>query len=611
MRRNLCFLSVCLASSACLLFALGTREAAAAWGSMEEEDRTALLWVPEMNTVDWEALERVLEKHPDATLTLALSPTEVPEEFHALVKGWIEDGRLEVALRISGDPILPLLRRYRRRDAIDRIALGRTQFRQIFGRLPEGFVAGDGALTSELAGQLEKLGFLWAAVGDSVFRTPWYTEGSDPMIVIPFHVPASSHTASIIPEEGVRALVLSELGGALAPGGGAESLTILFEDSRNDQWTSASRAMAHMRPYAVGPEEWPPWSGEISLWTDHPLQEKAWKLYKLTVDALMRYQNSGSASLRTLNRATTSLYRAQNSRYYRVSHLRSKVMERKFRARLRRVFKIVGKKPPRAFLTPITYRGAVDYSTPGESPSEESSPEGAPDVPSEEGEVESGLEENSLFFQNPEGSSASLPETLPELPAGTTAEHLWTPRALRIRWDEESVILDLSVGTLREKKETPHGYEGLMLEVYMDLNHLAGRGATALLPGRRGFVRSLDAWEYAIIANSWKTGLYRAVPGQPPAFIESLKTEIILEEQTIRISVPRSRLRGNPAAWGYIFLALATDTSRAKRSPPIPLAGQGGSPLLGVLASLESQGKLATSKSSYRRLQALRLPDGS
>lgn len=582
----------------------------AAWGKTKEEMRTVLLWNPEMESIDWMALQKLLRAHPDAGLTIALSPEMIPEEVRPWLAAWVKEGRLEIALRIAGDPILPLIQKQRGRDVIERIALARMEYKQIFDRFPDGFVAGDGALTPALAQTLERQKFKWSAVGDSAFRTPWYTESEKPMVIFPFHVPESTAPAYLANLKEIYTVVLDESYGRVSGGYGIEILTGLFQETPNDRWTSASAALEHINPYAVGPAHWPLWSGPLDAWTAHPLQDKAWRLYSLAVGAMKSYQNSGAASLSVLNRANTHIYRAQNSQYYTVKNLKTRAMEHAFRSHLSRVFKTINRQPPRVLSSPIKSPIPIDSAelTDIEAPLAEPE-EKEENATQEGGAVREVLEANSLSFENPEDSLAALPTRMPELPEGSTAQHLWTPHALNVTWDEASVTLTMSVQRLYADEKAPNGYAALMLELYVDLNNLSGRGATALLPQRKGFVHSADAWEYAIIATGWDVGLYRAVPGQPPALVQKLNSTTDMEKGAVTVTVPRNRLRGNPARWGYILLTLATDSLSAQSIPPRPLEGENGSPLLGLLGSLEAQKKLANSKSTYRRINALRIKE--
>lgn len=589
-----------------LPFFLCAAQAQGAWGKTKDEHKTALLWVPEHGEIDWRSFEELTARHPDASLTVALVPSEIPETERAWLADRIRNGRIEVALRLAGDPILPLLHGYRKRDVIDLVALARVEYKKIFGRDPSGFVPGSGALSEETARFVEMQKIKWAAAGDAALRSPWLVGLQGAMNIIPFHVPESTAPAALAELYDVRAVVLDETSGSIAAGAGVDILTALLEDTRNDRWTSVALSMPHAQPYAVGPEDWPLFVGDIRDWTEDPLQKRAWRLYEAAAAALEKYQNSGAASLNTLNRATESLYRAQNSSFFLPKNLRSPSMERRLRAHLSKIYQTLNMKAPQALRQAI-YSAADPLTEPilqgGEAPPE--SPERSAGAET----MRISIEEGSLLFENPEGSTASLPVRLPALPPGAAAAHLWTLESLQVRWDDASVSFTVKMADLLERRETPLGFDALMLELYIDLNRLARRGATALLPERKGFLPTLDAWEYAIVCHGWAAELYRSVPGQPPALVERLEASADLKENAVRIVIPRSRLRGNPLAWGYLLLALSTEEGIARGRMPSPLDGVNGSPLLGVLAPLDAQKKLAASRAAYRRLSPVRIEE--
>ncbi|MFH1723184.1 MAG: glucodextranase DOMON-like domain-containing protein [Elusimicrobiota bacterium] len=588
--------------------------AAGFWGWPSEEasgvqkapGREALLWVPDEGATDFDELRTTLEKYPKARLTIALAPNEIPESARPWLVEHVGSGRLEVALRIPGDPILPLVHAERPQGVTERLAIGRSLYREIFGRLPEGFVPGGGALTPAHAEPLAEQGFKWTTAGDAAFARPWYAH--DDLRIVPFHVIESTGPDSLPPPDDTPAVALDEASAGIPAGSGTALLSRMFESAGQDRWTTVASALESARPYAVGPDPWPTWSGDLSRWDGDPLQRQAWSLYRRTAEALKRYQNSGTAQLQTLNRAATELRAAQDSRYYLVESLEDPATEGEFRGRLRKVFSTIRQLVPKVLRVPVA------KSAPGQSPPETEPGEQGPAEPEAPGEgedygrVSSSAEGATLSFENPEGSVASVPEPLPDLADGTTAQDLWTPRRLRVEWNDEAVVFAVAMARLEPSDEAPNGFSRLLLDLYMDLNRLAGRGSTKLLPGRKGYIRSRDAWEFALVLNGWSAGLYRSVPGHPPVLAERLEPEADLELGEIRVSVPRTRLRGSPSTWGYLLAAMATDQDLAREVLPRPLDAGEGNPVLGLLGSLEDQARLTRrGPPAYRRFSALRL----
>ena len=131
-----------------------------------------------------------------------------------------------------------------------------------------------------------------------------------------------------------------------------------------------------------------------------------------------------------------------------------------------------------------------------------------------------------------------------------------------------------------------------MYDVYVDLNHLVGAGSIRLLDGRGASAVARDAWEYAISVDGSDARLWRAGAADEPDEIAKLAVESDPAKVEIRVSVPRAQLRGNPAHWGYILLALADD-------PAVKI--------LGLLAPLEVQKTVLENPGTPQRVPAVRI----
>jgi len=586
--------------SALAAWALARPVPACAWlgsGPAEPKESTALLWVPEMSSLDWKGLENLLEKYEDARFSLALIPGAIPEEAKAWLRKAVDSGQVEPVLRLPGDPILPLIPDSQFRAVIEHLALGRAAHKAVFGAFPEGIVPGGGALTPALAAPMSAQQLTWAAVGDEEFKRPWFGEGR--MRLVPFRLAVSTDAIDNI-QTAAPALVLDERNG-LPPGSGLRLITELMDRASSDRWTSVAAALDLQNPYAVGPKEWPTFGGGLSRWRTEGKQAAAWKLLDDAAQALSDYQNSGSAMLSTLNRAGKSLYAALDSRFFTAAALESPARDKEFRGLLIKVFHAIGKRTPRSLKRPLAGSG-----TPAPEDVETEAAEEAPPL-AEEKRLRTTTGEDRLFFENPQESSAALPSRTPELPPGTTPQHLWTPRSLEIVWNEESVRFSIGMDALFVSLDAPFGFDHLLVDLYIDLNHLARRGSTRLLPYRRGFMNSSDAWEFAVVLSGWSAGLYRSIPGHPPRLIERLPLEGDMETKTLSVSVPRSRLRGNPAAWGYMLAAMAADPQGRQRHPPLPLPGDHGTAILGILGHAGEQQKLGRGTAARKPFTAVRV----
>ena len=153
----------------------------------------------------------------------------------------------------------------------------------------------------------------------------------------------------------------------------------------------------------------------------------------------------------------------------------------------------------------------------------------------------------------------------------------------------------------------------VLLETYIDVNHVAGAGSSALLADKTAFIQNRDSWEYALTLSAWGAFLYRSTPLGAPIQVGRVGLSADPAAREARVTVPRALLRGNPLRWGFVVTAGAADAATASKPPVSPLPQPRGPTILGLLAPLEQQKALARSGDNARpRLAALRAkPSGA
>ena len=534
---------------------------AAAPAASSASGARALLWVPDPRKLDWEGLRGLLEREEAARFTLALAPEDIPEAAQLWLAQAVQEGRLEVALRLAGDPILPLAASTQNPWIFERLASSRQSLSRILGRPPSGFVPGRGAASPEVAAALAAQGFSWIAVGRTEEAAPW-TDAKG-LAFLPFSVLESS---------------------AVGEGFVAEAAASLLAERGQASWRPARDWASDSSPSPGEPEQWVPFTGSLSHWDSTPLQKQSWRLFQAAADAVQAYQNSGSASLMILDRANQALFAASASRFF-TGAVRSPAADREFREHLRRVFRLIRRRPPPELAAPAA--AAPTAPDAGGEPGARSPGEG----------LRTGSAKNSLWF-----------DASNDLAPGTTAQDLWTPKRLRITWTEKTVTFAVTMSRLEGSASAPNGFGGLLCDIYIDLNHLARRGASELMPGRKAFLKSIDAWEFALVVTGWNAGFYRSEPGQPPSLLESLKADSDVITNELRVQVPRRLLRGNPTGWGYLVAAMGTDRPLAQARPPQPAPQADGQPILGLLTTREELQRLRSPDAAARMaFSALRL----
>ncbi len=570
---------------ACLALCFGLAQPGQSFFSSSHGPKITVLWIPSEKFKNWSELDDLLEHYKDLRLTVAVAPEDVPPDAAKKLAGWNAAGRIELALRLKGDPILPRVledpQAPRPQDALDRLALEREPFKALFGVPPAGFSPGAGAVSNAMLPAFGAMGLSWAACAD-------YTAGIDawaaagPTVLVPLK--AARSTGALKPEDlslpeypRSDAFVVDEADGLVPDGAWLKLLRALSEKHPRQGWATLSEAAAERRSagLAAAPTlaSWPTWTGGSAPWTASPASRKAWGMYEETAKTLAQYQNSGAAELKDLDEATAELYLAQAANLYRLiadtKQPAAAEADRELRAHLTAVYRKMKQTPPETLFSPL-------------SETEDAAP-GSTDVHFSRGD-------SWLAFENPPGSLGREP---------------WKIRGLRVEWSEKGVSLIYKMSKLEAAPGSPGALGDLMLDIYIDLNHTAGAGSVKLLPGRRGVMAARDAWEYAVTVSAWGAYLYRSSQAGPPVAAGKLVMSVDAQANEITVAVPSSLIKGNPARWGYAVLAMAVDPSTAATPPPQPLTDAKGGTTLGILAPQEAQRGIAAD-SSKPRLTALR-----
>ena len=546
-------------------------------------DKILILWIPPESFSDWKTLTKAFERNPDLKLTIGLSPETLSPEGEKSLSLLINTKRLEVALRLTGDPILPLIANHpdapRPQDVLNRIAFGREQYRLAYGASPKGFVPGVGAIDPQFFKFFKSMGLSWVATGEYTGSALAWTASAG----IAF-VPLRAMTAQGLEESGPGAYVVDESDGLMPEGSLFKLLPLLAaQKSPSQAWSTLSQAVQE-RDKSLGDaasvKEWPTWSKGYEIWSSSSSQQ-AWKIYGETALALERYKNSGTAAVSLLDKATDELYAAQSNRYYRMAGSLESLTDKEFRKHLMAVYRKINQTPPE-----ILYQ-SLGIAKPEENPDEFST------------DIHFGEGDSWISFENPQGS-VSLE---PDIAASTTS--LYKMLGLRLDWSGENISFLHKMERLNNTPASPASIGDLMLDTYIDLNHVADAGSKSLLEGREALALAKDAWEYALTLSGWGAFLYRSNPSGPPQLIGQYPVSADIKTGEVRVEIPKTTLRGNPRRWGYIVAALAADLKTVSNPPPRPRANLKGS-LLGLLATLEQQKSYFEGPAGPKRLAALR-----
>jgi hypothetical protein len=560
-----------------------------------DQPAMVLLAVPAEDFSQWQSLADALGSSPDLKLTLGLTQNMLTAQVRDVLALPLNTGRLELAMRIPGDPILPLVagdpESGGQQDVLDRLALARERFRTVLSSAPAGFVPESGAATEGLDSAFQAIGLSWVAVGAG--PTSAQVHGSS--LWLPFaalrsqdqpptvdQLNAAGRPDPALPPE-TSCIVIDEASG-LVPRGSIVSLLKKLVDQRSSwRWQTASEHMADAAFPAAGARAWPGWGPDLAPAT--PAAAEAWKAYQETAAALRRYRDSGTADLKALEHATEALYAAQASRCYRILSGAmtgdAAAADRELRRHFMDVYRRIKLTAPGNLYASFTGNQA---STGTAASSDEVSTD-----------LRVAYGPNWLSFQNPFGSLSHGPDK------GASAEP-WHILDLRLEWDAASVNFSFHMAGIDVSSATPASPLGrVVLDAYVDINHVPGAGSSALLEGRGAFAANRDCWEYALSLGPSGGVLLRAIPESAPAVLAAVPVSVDAARRIVRAAVPRSLLRGNPLRWGYILAAFAAKSAGTREESPA--AVKPGGPL-GLLAPLEQQQALTPGA----RLNAARLP---
>ncbi len=127
--------------------------------------------------------------------------------------------------------------------------------------------------------------------------------------------------------------------------------------------------------------------------------------------------------------------------------------------------------------------------------------------------------------------------------------------------DGESVVFKLTLrGPVDNPWGSPNGLALQTFDIYIDQDG-GGQGAAVLLPGRNLALQEGYAWDYAITAEGWEAGVFKASAEGPQRVGQSSEVSILVDpgQQKVTIRVPKTLLGENPESWQYAAMVMSQE----------------------------------------------------
>jgi len=570
------------------------------------ENPMAVLWIPAADFSNWSEFSRDFAAAGSPSMTIAVSPSQLTAGARDVLEPLIQSGRVEIAARIDGDPILPLIasnsQAPRPQDALDLLSLAHEKFENLLGSIPVGYVPGGGAVAPELFPAFKAMSLKWVATGNYPLPAGQWAQFSG-VVLVPF----SPITADDLPGfnspfafSGRGPVVIDEADG-LAPEG--SMLSILRQAAANgvrESWSTVSDAVTrHQGTLSASSEVslWPTWAGDYNLWNSSGPSQTAWSLYARAALDLEQYQNSGSADLRSLEEATNQLHKAQASRFFRLiastQPATALMADKEFRSVLRTLYRQIDEPSPGGLYYPLVQISSTDALAAGTQMQE---------IPTD---VAFSQGFSWIEFENPPQSIGEVPASTG--PAVAVPQSPWGISSFRVDWSTTSINFEYQMdAAVDSTTASGQPFDRLVLDTYIDINHIAGAGSTQLLPGRNAYTKVADAWEYAISLDSKNAFLYRSSIDGPPQLLSQLNVASDSTTASLTLSVPQYLMPGDPRRWGYITASMASQP-HSSEEPPTLWSNPDSSVILSILAPMESQ-QAFFANPLLERLGALRAP---
>ncbi len=515
---------------------------------------TAPLWIPREQAPIDDVIAR-LEEDKDLKLTAALG--ELPAPLAEKIKDLESKGRLELAARPAGDPLIPLFY-YAGHDTVTwqnkpssaaftndpffialRMSDARDSYAKNFKRPPAGFTCAPGGITPEYIPLAKALGFKWLAAGPLVSTAPFGVINAEGVTIIPF----SFAPAEAARSEAPRFLIFDETLGLSGADSRAALLKFLSDGTAQPYLTvseALKSAVSTSMPAAQAAQLAAPWSGDYTPWAGLPVQAGALTAFARTRAELMDHLNTKQGDYKAAKAAFAEYFSVESGpkllKLADPDQEAAKETEIEIQGALVNAYRLMEKAPPGWLFSSLS-----DMKEEAES---------ADKIIVKKSSASFTLENTIRQPLPPHGAPAPAKETDPY--------KLWKLARLEVSWTDSDIVF--SFAPLEAARPAANAaLSGTRFDLYIDINNRPRAGSTKLLNGRSGRIFPDNAWEYALEASPKTATLYTAT-AKGPQETAALKT--VFENGAFTVRVPRTALRGNPMLWSYCAFMLYTPDNK-------------------------------------------------
>jgi len=522
---------------------------------------TAVLWIPREHS----QLDDVIARFTSVKdLKMTAAPGELPEPLAEKIKTLAADGRLELAARPAGDPLIPLFY-YPREESVRwqnkpssaaftndpffialRISDARDAYARSLKRPPEGFVSAPGGTVAEYIPVVRALGFKWLAAGPFTSTAPFNFINAEGVALVPFSTAPSQNYQS------ASSLATAKLNGAAdtlqflvfdetSDGPGADSraaLLAFLSAGEPRSYMTVSEALATAVSTAMSAAQaaqfTAPWSGDYTPWAGAPVQSGALTAFARTRGELMLHLNAKQGDYKAAKAAFTEYFSVESGpKLLKLSDPdpdSAKETEIEIQNALGNAYRLMDKTPPGwLFSTLADMKETTEDSD----------------------KVTVKRTSDSLTFVN-----ASRP---PSPPAGVSAkgsdpDKIWKLAGMNVSWTDNDIFFAFTPLD-KPGAAADAAFSGARFDLYIDVNNRPRAGSTRPLNGRAGRIFPDNAWEYALEVSPKKAALYAAT-AKGPQKTSNLTTDF--KDGSFTVRVPRTALRGQPGRWSYAAFMLYT-----------------------------------------------------